>query len=108
MNDLITPEEAASKLAAEHQFPFTVVFRRGMLSVEYFAPAETDTQTPHRQDELYIIINGTGILHRDGERLPCKPGDLLFVPAGMEHRFEHFTPGFATWVIFFGEESGMD
>jgi mannose-6-phosphate isomerase-like protein (cupin superfamily) len=31
-----------------------------------------------------------------------KPGDFLFVAAGVEHRFEKFTKDFATWVSFYG------
>lgn len=34
------------------------------------------------------------------------PGDLLFVPAGVVHRFEEFTDDFATWVMFYGPEGG--
>ena len=33
-------------------------------------------------------------------------GEALFVPAGVEHRFEDFTPDFATWVFFYGPEGG--
>ena len=35
-----------------------------------------------------------------------KENDVLFVPAGIEHRFENFTDDFATWVIFYGEKGG--
>jgi len=31
---------------------------------------------------------------------------MLFVPAGVEHRFENFSDDFATWVIFYGPEGG--
>jgi mannose-6-phosphate isomerase-like protein (cupin superfamily) len=34
------------------------------------------------------------------------PGDLLFVPAGVVHRFEDFTDDLAVWVIFYGPEGG--
>jgi mannose-6-phosphate isomerase-like protein (cupin superfamily) len=34
------------------------------------------------------------------------PGDLLFVPAGVEHRFEDFTDDLAVWVIFYGPDGG--
>jgi len=34
------------------------------------------------------------------------PGDALFVPAGVEHRFTRFTPDFVTWVIFYGTKGG--
>ncbi|MFT5765663.1 MAG: mannose-6-phosphate isomerase-like protein (cupin superfamily), partial [Saprospiraceae bacterium] len=33
-------------------------------------------------------------------------GDVLFVPAGVAHRFEKFTEDFATWVIFYGPKGG--
>lgn len=38
--------------------------------------------------------------------MAVKPGDLLFVPAGVEHRFGPFTDDFATWVLFYGPEGG--
>jgi len=34
------------------------------------------------------------------------PGDMLFVPAKMEHRFEDFSADFATWVLFYGPTGG--
>ena len=34
-------------------------------------------------------------------------GDLLFVPAHVEHRFERFSDDFRTWVIFFGPQGGV-
>jgi hypothetical protein len=33
-------------------------------------------------------------------------GDMLFVPARMEHRFEDFSDDFATWVMFYGPAGG--
>jgi mannose-6-phosphate isomerase-like protein (cupin superfamily) len=35
-----------------------------------------------------------------------RTGDLLFVPAGVIHRFEEFTDDFCTWVMFYGPEGG--
>ena len=90
----------------ENEFPFTVVMKHGSMSIEYFAPEKVDIQTPHKQDEIYVIINGDGFFVRDGERVACKKGDILFVPAGMEHRFENFSEDFATWVIFYGADGG--
>ena len=40
------------------------------------------------------------------ERHRFAPGDLLFVPAGVEHRFEEFSDDFAAWVFFYGPEVG--
>jgi mannose-6-phosphate isomerase-like protein (cupin superfamily) len=106
MNYKVSPDEALKKLLEENEFPFTVVMKHGSMTIEYFAPQEIDTQTPHRQDEIYVIIKGHASFFRNGERTFCKKGDVLFVPAGMEHYFESFSDDFATWVIFYGPEGG--
>jgi len=33
-------------------------------------------------------------------------GDVIFAPAGIEHRFENFSDDFVTWVIFYGPVGG--
>jgi mannose-6-phosphate isomerase-like protein (cupin superfamily) len=101
-----SPDEALVKLFKEEMFPFTVVIKHGSMTIEYFAPQEVDTQTPHKQDEIYAIIKGHSNFYCDNERISCKKGDIIFVPAGMEHHFENFSDDFATWVIFYGPEGG--
>jgi mannose-6-phosphate isomerase-like protein (cupin superfamily) len=102
----ITREQAVNQLAQEAPAVFAVLMRHGSMSVEYFAPKDRDTQTPHRQDELYIIAAGESKFYRNGETVHCKTGDVLFVPAGMEHRFINFSDDFAIWVIFYGPDGG--
>lgn len=106
MKAKVSPAEALEQLLQEQEFPFTVVMKHGSMTVEYFAPQDVDTQLPHLQDEIYVIIQGHGTLVRDQKRIACKRGDILFVPAGMDHRFETFTDDFATWVIFYGPDGG--
>ena len=98
--------EAIDQLKHQPDQPFTVMMKHGTMSVEYFAPLKIDTQNPHQQDELYIIARGHGQLNRNGESIECKAGDILFVPAKMDHRFENFSDDFATWVIFYGPNGG--
>ncbi len=76
------------------------------MSVELYRPQVVDPQTPHLQDELYVVVAGSGVFFRAGERVSFVAGDVIFVPAGMEHRFESFTPDFETWVIFYGPQGG--
>src|SRR5438270_7902639 len=85
---------------------FVLLFQHGSLKMEWYKPERTDKQTPHRQDEVYVIVCGSGIFYHNGERSPFNTGDILFVPAGNEHRFENFTDDFATWVIFYGPDGG--
>jgi len=97
---------AMVQLNQEANKQFTVMMRNGSMSVEYYAPDMIDLQTPHKQDELYVITSGSGTFFRDGEQVNINKGDVLFVPAGMEHRFENFSNDFATWVIFYGPDGG--
>ena len=102
----VTADEALIQLLEQTEQPFTVMMKHGTMSIEYFAPKKLDTQSPHKQDEIYIIVEGHSEFYRDGERISCNKNDILFVPAGMEHRFENFSENFATWVIFYGPDGG--
>ena len=82
------------------------VFRRGTLSAELYAPRGRDPQTPHLQDEVYVVVSGCGTYVCGAERLEFGPGDFLFAAAGKEHRFEEFSDDFAVWVIFYGPHGG--
>jgi mannose-6-phosphate isomerase-like protein (cupin superfamily) len=83
-----------------------LLLEHGSLEVRYYAPGGSDPQTPHTRDEVYVVAAGRGWFVRGPERVPFEPGDALFVAAGVEHRFEDFSPDFGTWVIFYGPEGG--
>ncbi len=106
MKQKLTIAEAIEQLQLEPEFPFTCLMKHGSMSVEYYAPKEIDEQQPHLQDEIYVIASGNSHFFCEGEHFDCSAGDVLFVPAGAEHRFEDFTENFATWVIFFGPIGG--
>jgi mannose-6-phosphate isomerase-like protein (cupin superfamily) len=97
----ISVQEAVDALRTREGKTFIELFRRNGLSVEIYQPEGQDLQTPHQQDELYIIISGNGLFQDGDERYPFGPGDLIFVPAHREHRFLDFSDDFKTWVIFF-------
>ena len=85
---------------------FVEAFTHGSLIVEMYAPRGRDPQTPHACDEVYFVISGSGDFVAPGEHSRFAAGDALFVAAGAEHRFENFTPDFATWVVFYGPPGG--
>jgi mannose-6-phosphate isomerase-like protein (cupin superfamily) len=94
--------EALGKSKAD----FVTLFEQGTLEVEIYRPVGVDRQKPHAKDELYVVIAGRGTFVHGAERTPFGPGYALFVRAGIVHRFEDFTPDFATWVFFYGPEGG--
>ena len=85
---------------------FAVGFPHGSMLVELYDPGPVDTQQPHTSDELYIIVAGSGTFVRGDERVRFGPNDVLFVPAGVPHRFVDHTPEFRSWVVFYGPEGG--
>jgi len=84
----------------------TLVLKRGTCDVKLARPVPPNEQAPHTQDELYVIVCGRGTLLHDGKRDAFETGDLLFVAAGVEHRFEDFTEDFAIWRVFYGALGG--
>lgn len=99
----LTPTSALAKLAEISGRQFMGVFVHGSLEVEIYKPDKVDLQNPHTRDEVYVVISGSGQFLKGGVRHPFQAGEVLFVPAGVEHRFEDFTEDFATWVFFFGK-----
>ena len=84
----------------------TLVLKRGTCDVKLALPIPPNEQAPHTQDELYVIVRGQGVLLHAGKRDAFETGDLIFVAAGIEHRFESFTEDFAIWRIFYGVQGG--
>ncbi|WP_114241869.1 cupin domain-containing protein [Dyella sp. C9] len=100
-------QEAVERLPGdEAQFRSHYMLRHGTMKVGLYAPRADDRQTPHAQDELYIVVSGQGEFVKNGLRRPFKPQDVIFVEAGAEHRFENFSDDFATWVVFWGQRGG--
>lgn len=101
----ISIEEASATLQ-EAKALFVELFKHGSLSVEFYKPQQIDHQQPHDRDEVYVVVSGHGVFLNGDQRCDFKPGDFLFVPAGVVHRFEDFSEDFATWVIFYGPVGG--
>ncbi len=85
---------------------FARVLEHGSMEVEVYAPCGWDPQEPHARDEIYVVVEGIGEFVNGQDRHSFGPGDVLFVPAGVEHRFEGFSDDFVVWVVFYGPEGG--
>lgn len=101
-----TLAEMLAKIPGPNGERYAVGMERGSLRLLVYAPRGNDPQTPHQQDEVYIVVKGTGTFFDGTQRVPFEPNDVLFVPAGAEHRFENFSDDFVAWVVFYGPEGG--
>jgi mannose-6-phosphate isomerase-like protein (cupin superfamily) len=101
----LTIKDSLEKLL-QHKGTFVKLFGHGTLEVEIYKPEMVDLQKPHARDEVYVISTGTGEFICGNDKGPVATGDVLFVPANMEHRFLNFTNDFSAWVFFYGPEGG--
>lgn len=106
LNRKISPADIARQIPGPSGERYAVAFEHGTLEIELYQPREIDSQQPHRRDEAYIVIAGSGTFVVGSERLTFAPGDFLFAPAGVPHRFEYFSSDLSVWVIFYGPDGG--
>ena len=60
----------------------------------------TDTQGPHELDEVYYVVSGRSRFVAAEEELDAEPGSILFVQAGVEHRFFDIEEDLVVVVFF--------
>ena len=95
--DAATPPQAGGEQLVWDVEPF----KKGNVSLVFFAPRVVDNQTAHDEDEFYFIVRGTGDPVIGVDRHPFASGDAFFVEAGVPHHFENFTDDFARGAVFF-------
>ena len=59
-----------------------------------------DPQTPHKQDEAYLVISGRARIRVAAEERNVARGSFIFVAAGVEHRFFDIEADLSVLVFF--------
>ena len=88
--------------------PYLEFLRVPAMSVGLYALAAgaIDRQSPHAEDEVYVVLRGVARFSAGGEVVDVQAGDTIFVPAGEEHRFHDISEDLELIVIFAPSESG--
>ena len=60
----------------------------------------TDPQSPHAEDELYVVMSGRGRVTVGDDDREIGPGTLIFVAARVFHRFHDITERLVLVVAF--------
>lgn len=69
------------------------------LGIYVLVAPEPDTQQPHENDEVYVVLEGRGTLEVENSSFSVSEGDALFVEAGADHRFTGYE-SLSVLVIF--------
>jgi len=73
----------------------------------YVLPAGgADPQSPHKEDEMYYVVRGRARMRAGSEEQAVSEGSIIFVAAGVEHRFYEITEELMVLVFFAPAESG--
>lgn len=79
-----------------------------------------DPQQPHRQDEVYFVVSGRAAITVGMETTQVSRGSVVYVPAGVAHKFHHISEDLRVMVVFsprradlqsrgsLGDQSGED
>jgi mannose-6-phosphate isomerase-like protein (cupin superfamily) len=64
------------------------------------AAGATDEQQPHTEDEVYVVLAGQSRFTAGDVTRDCRPGDVIFVPALVPHRFHDIAEELRVVVVF--------
>ncbi|UJW30538.1 hypothetical protein L3Q67_35880 [Saccharothrix sp. AJ9571] len=90
----------------------TPVMVHGSLMVRLYQPRGEDAESRHDRDELYVILQGSGLLFHGAHSRGDTPyqrfqrGDVLFVPAYVVHRLLDLSEDCLMWTIRYGPPGG--
>jgi mannose-6-phosphate isomerase-like protein (cupin superfamily) len=86
-------EEAGGGYEIVHESPGLEI------GVYVLVAPEPDRQQPHADDEVYVVLQGRGVLSIEGESVEVSEGKAVFVPAGADHQFTGYE-GLSVLVVF--------
>jgi mannose-6-phosphate isomerase-like protein (cupin superfamily) len=64
------------------------------------AAGSRDMQTPHDEDEMYVVLEGRAQLQVGDEVYEVKPGSVLYVQAAEAHSFFEIVEDMTLLVVF--------
>jgi mannose-6-phosphate isomerase-like protein (cupin superfamily) len=59
-----------------------------------------DSQDPHTEDEVYVVMRGRALLVTDTREVEVGPGSVIFLPAGEAHHYTDVSEDLSIVVVF--------
>jgi mannose-6-phosphate isomerase-like protein (cupin superfamily) len=82
--------------------PYLEFLRSEAMSVGLYVldAGATDGQSPHHEDEIYVVLAGRSRFTAGDETRDVVTGDVIYVAAGVPHRFHDISEGLHLVVVF--------
>lgn len=95
LDDLDAARTAADRLY--HEFVSVPDLSGGLYVLDAGA---TDPQSPHKEDELYVVMAGRAKVTVGDDVRDIRPGTVVFVGAGVVHKFSDIEERLVLLVAF--------
>jgi mannose-6-phosphate isomerase-like protein (cupin superfamily) len=105
--DVASLEAARAEVQRRSGELYLEFLRRDALSCGLYVleAGADDPQSPHAEDEVYLVLSGRARLRVDGRDQPVGPGSVVFVARNVPHRFADVSERLSVLVLFAPAES---
>ena len=108
MSEIFALDQLLTKLVQSGRSHLEFVRVPAMSAGIYVLPVGgNDPQSPHSQDEIYYVISGAGKVRLGKDEQRVEQGSVIFVEAGLEHRFFDIERQLVLLVAFAPAEEGQ-
>jgi mannose-6-phosphate isomerase-like protein (cupin superfamily) len=88
MKDILDLSEIIGGLKQDKKYLTDLFSSHGIeAGILYLFEGQEDVQTPHRSDEVYFVVEGSGYIDINEKRRRITKSSLIFVPSNARHRF---------------------
>jgi quercetin dioxygenase-like cupin family protein len=94
--------DAINQRRAQEGIAYLEFLRASSMSagVYFLEAGGVDGQLPHKQDEMYYVVNGKGRMRAGSDDQSVGPGSLIYVAANVDHSFYAIEEELTVLVFF--------
>ena len=105
MSETFAVTELLSKVSNEKYYHEFLRVHALSAGVYVLSAGAEDRQRPHKEDEVYYVVGGKAMMQLGSTQRAVKEGDVIFVEAGLSHKFFEIKQKLELLVVFAPAES---
>ena len=105
MSDFFELPQMLGKIDDEHRYHEFLRVPALSAGVYVLPAGAIDRQKPHKEDEIYYAVRGSAKVRIGNDVRPIEQGSVVFVEAGVDHRFFDIEQQLVLLVVFAPSET---